>query len=102
MRYTVSNKLRNPAQSLQENAIAVFGPGLYNSLPKYLRDIESVKTKKFEFELNKFLELIAGQPKMSNYVTESGSNSIIDQLTNLRAQGIYESDDVPYSAMEQS
>ena len=35
---------RNPAQSLQENTITVFGPRLYNSLPKYLRDIESVKT----------------------------------------------------------
>ena len=34
----------NPAQSLQENAITVFGPRLYSSLPKYLRDIESVKT----------------------------------------------------------
>ena len=38
---------RNPAQSLQENAITVFGPRLYNSLPKYLTDIESVKTEKF-------------------------------------------------------
>ena len=36
---------RNPAQSLQENAITVFGPRLYNSLPKYLRDIKSVKLK---------------------------------------------------------
>ena len=27
---------RNPAQSFQENAITVFGPRLYNSLPKYL------------------------------------------------------------------
>ena len=34
---------RNTTQSLQENAITVFGPRLYNSLPKYLRDIESVK-----------------------------------------------------------
>ena len=41
---------RNPAQSLQENAITVFGSWLYNSLPKYLRDIESVKTEKFKFE----------------------------------------------------
>ena len=49
---------RNPAQSLQENAITVFGSLLYNSLPEYLRDIESVKTEKFKFELNKFLELI--------------------------------------------
>ena len=35
---------RNQAPSLQENAITVFGPRLYNWLPKYLRDIESFKT----------------------------------------------------------
>ena len=35
---------RNIAESLQENAISVFGLRLYNSLPKYLRDIKSVKT----------------------------------------------------------
>ena len=46
---------RNPTQFLQENAITVFGPRLYNSLPKYLRDIESVKTEKFKLELVKFL-----------------------------------------------
>ena len=46
----------NPAQSFHENAITVFGPRFYNSLPKYLRDIGSVKMKKIKFELNKFLE----------------------------------------------
>ena len=45
---------RNPAQSLQENGITVFRPRLYNSLPKYLRDIESFKTEKFKLELDKF------------------------------------------------
>ena len=44
----------NPAQSLQENAITVFGLRLYNSLPKYLRDIEGVKTEKFKSELDIF------------------------------------------------
>ena len=82
---------RNPAQSLQENAITIFGPRLYNMLPKYLRDIESVKTEKFKSELDKFLELIPDEPKMPNYVTASGSNSILDKLTHLRAQGIYQS-----------
>ena len=90
------------AQSLQVNAITVFGPRLYNSLPKYLRGIESVKTQKFKFELDKFLELIPDEPKMPNYVTASGSNSILDQLTHLRAQGIYRNGGVPDSAMEQS
>ena len=91
-----------PAQSLQENAITVFKPRLYNSLPKYLRDIESVKTEKFKFELDKFLELIPDEPKMPDYVTASGSNSILDQLTHLRTQGIYQSCGVPDSAIEQS
>ena len=93
---------RNPAQSLQENAITVFGPRLYNSLPKFLRDIESIKTEKFKFELDKFLGLIPHEPKMPNYVTASGSNCILDQLTHLRAQGIYRSGGVPDSVMEQS
>ena len=63
---------RNPEQSLQENAITEFGPRLYNSLPKYLRDIESVKTEKFKFKLDKFVDTIPDQPKMPNYVTASG------------------------------
>ena len=49
---------RNPPQSLQENAITVFGPHLFNSLTKYLRDIGSVKTEKLKFEVDKFLELL--------------------------------------------
>ena len=93
---------RNPAQSLQENAITVFGLRLYNLLPKYPRDIESVKTEKFKFKLDKFLAFIHNEPKMPNYVTASGSNSILDQLTHLRAQGIYQNGGVPDSAMEQS
>ena len=89
---------RNPAQSLQENSITVFGPRLYNSLPKYQRDIESVEIEKFIIDLDKF----ADEPKMPNYVTGSGSNSIIDQLTLLRAQGIYQRGRVLDSAIEQS
>ena len=92
----------NPAQPLQENAITVFGPRLCNSLPKYMRDIESVKTEKLKFELDKFLELIPDEPKMRNYVTASGRNSNLDHLTHLRAQGIYQSGGVPNSAAEQS
>ena len=75
---------RNLALSLQENAITVFGHRLCNSLAKYLRDLESVKTEKFKFELHKFLETIPDEPKMPNYVTASGSNSILDQHTHLR------------------
>ena len=43
---------RNPAQTLQENAKTVFMPRPYYSLPKYLRDINSVKTEKLKVELD--------------------------------------------------
>ena len=89
-----------PAQSLQENAITVFGPRLYITLPKYLRGIESVKTEKLKFELDKFLELISDQPQMPSYVTTARSNSILDQ--HRRAQEIYNSGGVADSAAEHS
>ena len=82
--------------------MTLFGPRLYNSLPKYLRDIESVKTEKFKLEHDKFLELIPDEPKIHNYVTASGSNSILDQQFHLRAQEIYQSGGVPDSVTEQS
>ena len=50
--------------------------------PKYLRDIESVKTEKLKFELDKFLEPINDQRNMPNYVTASGTNSILNQLAH--------------------
>ena len=60
---------RNPAQSLQENAITVLGPGLYNSFGKISARHRKSKTEKFKFELDKFLVLIPDEPKMPNYVT---------------------------------
>ena len=93
---------RNPAQSLHKNATTVFGPRLYNSFPKYLRDIENAKTEKFKFELDKFLELIHDEPKMSNYVTAARINSILDQLSHSRALGIDNISGVSDSAVEQA
>ena len=92
---------RNPAQSLQKNAITVFGHRLYNLLPKYLRDIESVKTEKFKFELDKFSRLFLISQKCPT-MSPHQEASILDQLTHLRAQRIYHSGGVPDSAMEQS
>ena len=94
----------NPAQSFQENAITVFGPRLYNSLPKYLRDSESVKTEKL-----KFLELISDQPKMRMQLchrirkqehprpahSSEGSRNLLE-FTKVQHGG------VPDSTMEQS
>ena len=75
---------------------------LYYSLPKYLRDIESVKTAQSKIEINKFLELIPDKTKMSNNVTAARTNSILDQLSDRRAQGICQGGGIPDSAMEQT
>ena len=64
-----------------------------------MRDIKSVKIEKFKFELDKFLVLIPDEPKMPNYATVSESNSILDQLAHLRAQGINQSSGVLDSAI---
>ena len=100
---------RNPAQSLQENAITVFGPRLYNSLPKYLRDIEIVKyvnlwicRAQIQIWARQVSRHHSWPAKNVQLCHSTGSNSILDQLTHLRAQGIYNSGGVPDSALEQS
>ena len=75
---TNGNRARSPKQNACN--ITVFGPRLYNSLPIYLRDIESVKTEKFIIKLDKFLDLIPDEPKMPNSVSAPRSYSIQDLL----------------------
>ena len=58
---------------------------------KYLRDIENVKTEKIKIQLDKFQGLVLDEPKIPKYVTAARSNSILDQLSNCKAQGIYNS-----------
>ena len=41
------------------------------------RDMRSVKNGKFKSQLDKFLELIPDEPKMTNYVTAARSNSYL-------------------------
>ena len=91
MRYSVSNKHR-PSTIPSKKYNNCIWASVVQLIAKYLKKgIESVKTEKLKFVLDKFLELIPDEPKMANYVTASESNSILDQLTYLRAQGIYQS-----------
>ena len=77
-------------------------PCLYNSLPNYQIEIESVDTEFFfKFELEKFLQLIPDGPKMTNYVMAPRGNSILDQLSHRIAQGIYKGAEVSHLAAEQ-
>ena len=94
---------RNSTQSLQESAITVFRPRLYNLLPKYVRDIESVKTEKFEFKLdNFFISFLISQKCHTMSPHQEATASSTSLLIDLRAQGIYQSGGVPDSAIQQS
>ena len=65
---------RNPAQSLQWNAITVFGHRLYNSLPKYLKVL---KLKNSNLSLTSFSAPFMISPKcptMSPYQEEIASS----------------------------
>ena len=70
-----SQQNRNPAKSLQENSITLFGPRLYNSLAKYQIDVVKIKKIKL-LELHNFLELIPDDPKLLNYVAAARINSV--------------------------
>ena len=64
--------------------------------------MESVNTEESKFELDKFLELIPDEPKISNYATAARSNSICDQLSHRRPQGIDNIGEVFDSAAKQA
>ena len=50
---------------------------MHNIIHKNLRDVRSVETKNFKFELDKFLEMVPDDPKMENYATTAISNRIL-------------------------
>ena len=90
--YSVSNKQKpSTIPSRKCLNLTVFRPRSYNSLPKYLRDIESVRTKKFKFGLDKFLELIPDELKVPTQLhisphqeaTASSTSSLIWWLKEL-------------------
>ena len=99
MRYSVSNK-QKPSTILSRECNNCIWASVVQLVAKISETLKVLKLK--NLSLTKFLELIPDQPKMPNYVTTSGSNSILDQLTHLRSQGMYRSGGVHDSAMEQS
>lgn len=76
-------------KTLKENAFAIRGPLLYNTLPRHLRDPNNRSLESYKKDLDKFLWTIPDQPKLPHYHLRAESNSIIDQLALRRADGIY-------------
>ncbi len=76
-------------KTLKENAFAIRGPLLFNALPRHLRDATEISLENFKNQLDKFLQTIPDQPKLPHYHLRAASNSIIDQLAQRRADGLY-------------
>ena len=63
------------------------GSLLFNCLPRELRELESVTL--FKSRLDRFLRSVPDQPHAHQYHRRASSNSIIDQLATMRADGIF-------------
>ncbi|KAK3857734.1 hypothetical protein Pcinc_036032 [Petrolisthes cinctipes] len=75
-------------KTLKENAFSVRAPLIFNALPRYLRE-STEHLDGFKNQLDKFLRTIPDQPKLPHYHLSAASNSIIDQLAQRRADGLY-------------
>ena len=71
-----------------ENSFPVLGPKLFNSLPKEIRNF-SGSPLSFKLKLDKLLLSITDKPCTVGYHQSAASNSIIAQLAQMRAGGVY-------------
>ena len=73
-------------QSIREASFAVIGPNLFNSLPRYLRDIskEECTVPQFKARLDSFLSTVPDQPLITGYTQyrQSETNSLVHWLGN--------------------
>ena len=71
-----------------ESSFFVRGPKLFNCLPAHLRNFDGTADT-FKNRLDRFLKTVPDQPCLPAYQQPATSNSIIDQLANMRAGGIF-------------
>ena len=74
-------------KTLREQSFQVHGPRLFNSLPRYIRNLTKCGIDIFKEKLDLFLEKIPDQPKVGdlmpatcNQVSGQPSNSLVDQI----------------------
>ena len=76
--------LRNSApasvKKAKESSLLVRGAQLFNSMPRFLRDIQSGTVENFKTELDQWLATIPDQPTIPGRQRAALSNSLIDQV----------------------
>ena len=83
----LNNKSSSRVKSLRESSFQIHGPRLFNTLPKYLRNMKHCGVDEFKEKLDHFLSKIPDEPKVGqlvpaccNLVTIQPSNSLVDQI----------------------
>ena len=71
-----------------ENSFAINGPKLFNCLPAELRNLQG-SLAQFKGKLDQFLGKVKDKPSTPGYHQPATSNSIINQLAQMRADGIF-------------
>ena len=89
----LNKKAPEKVKTLRENSFQVQAPKLFNSLPKKLREKTNCSVEEFKEDLDKFLEKIPDEPKVSGgkYIpgacdifSGQASNSVIDQIRKMK------------------
>ena len=79
----LNNRARVAVQSVKDGSLVVRGPRLFNCLPKEIRNM-CVEIDTFKAHLDKYILSIPDRPILPNYYQIARSNSIIDQVADIR------------------
>ena len=85
---SISRSSSAKIRSIIEHSFAVNGVKLFNSFPPNLRNFQG-KFETFKLKLDKVLSQIYDKPCTPGYHQSAASNSIVAQLAQMRADGIF-------------
>ena len=82
-----NHRARAAIRNLKNSFISVTGAKLFNTLPKNVRDLSNVNVDTFKRQLDKFLQDLPDEPPIPGYHRRALSNSVVDQVALMRADG---------------
>ena len=85
---TISRASTAKIRNMVENSFAVQGPKLFNCLPSEIRNFRG-SFLAFKTKIDKFFNKVNDQPCTLGYHQSAASNSLIAQLAQQRADGIF-------------
>ena len=75
-------------KTIVEHSFAIRAPRLFNCVPKSIRS-NNLSYEAFKSGLDKFLDKVPDLPSLTNYAQRAASNSLSDQVVQLKRDGVY-------------